>query len=558
MSRDALARLVTAEALRRAAGARSFERGRDYQRQGLVGALKLEDQAIAASVSGAERYRVLLDVSGGALAGSCTCPVGRDGGFCKHCVALGLAWLTGGSGDEEPPPSGDELRKQLVTLGAEALAALLVERARDDDTLHARLLAMTAPDDARAGGRLAQAFEIALDPGGFIDWREMYDYASGLDAVIDNAQRQLAGQPVAMITFCERALEGIERAYEFVDDSNGMLGDTAQRLQDLHLDACERARPDPRPLAERLFGYQVADDYGHFDAAAETYAHVLGAAGLARYRELTQAAWEALPSLGPGDDRRRHDGNRWTLERMMLALARAEDDADAVVEILRRDLSGPHRYLQIAETLQAAGRPDEATVWAERGLAAGEERRDARLVDFLVSSYGQAERHDDAMRLAWDAFAAAPQLTTYQRLSRAARRAGEWPAWRERAQAQLRKRKGERSELVAILLDEDDADTAWAEAQEHGCRPDLWLDLARRREQEHPRDALGVYLTRIEPAIRHSDGHTYDGAVAWLETVERLYRRLDEEATFAALIAGIRATHRAKRNLMRRLDQKRW
>lgn len=78
----ALTDLVAWETLRRLAGQRTFERGEEYAEFGAVGSRQWEDSSIRAGVQDAERYRVRLEVDGGKLAGSCPCPIGRDGLFC--------------------------------------------------------------------------------------------------------------------------------------------------------------------------------------------------------------------------------------------------------------------------------------------------------------------------------------------------------------------------------------------------------------------------------------------------------------------------------------------
>ena len=84
------------------------------------------------------------------------------------------------------------------------------------------------------------------------------------------------------------------------------------------------------------------------------------------------------------------------------------------------------------------------------------------------------------------------------------------------------------------------------------------LALARVRERDHPGDALEVYLAQIEPAIRASDNHTYAGAVEWLEKAQALYARLGLGHAFDELVLGLRERHRAKRNLIKRLDERSW
>ncbi|MFD2425332.1 hypothetical protein ACFSUI_16035 [Ralstonia solanacearum] len=54
----------------------------------------------------------------------------------------------------------------------------------------------------------------------------------------------------------------------------------------------------------------------------------------------------------------------------MTVLADLDGDIDAWVRIKAKDLSGPHRYLQIAQALCQHGRSGDALAWAERGLQA--------------------------------------------------------------------------------------------------------------------------------------------------------------------------------------------
>jgi len=63
---------------------------------------------------------------------------------------------------------------------------------------------------------------------------------------------------------------------------------------------------------------------------------------------------------------------------------------------------------------------------------------------------------------------------------------------------------------------------------------------------------------QIEPAIRHSDNRTYAGAVEWLEKVRAIFERLQQGDAFDDFVREIRERHRAKRNLIKRLDERGW
>mgnify|MGYP004667577171 CR=1 FL=1 len=85
--------VVTAGNLRSAAGSRSYSRGEDYFHSGAVHHLYCDGEQLTADVHGTHVYRTRIVNENGCLDGECSCPVGRDGAFCKHLVALGLAYL---------------------------------------------------------------------------------------------------------------------------------------------------------------------------------------------------------------------------------------------------------------------------------------------------------------------------------------------------------------------------------------------------------------------------------------------------------------------------------
>jgi uncharacterized Zn finger protein len=257
----------------------------------------------------------------------------------------------------------------------------------------------------------------------------------------------------------------------------------------------------------------------------------------------------------------------------METLARETGDVEALVAVKKRDLSMPYGYLQIAETYRAARKHDLALEWAERGLAAFPQRRDSRLVEFLAAEYHRRKRHDEALALIWAEFVDSPDLEHYRLLKEHAGKSGAWPSWREKALEHLReaRAKGPKtrgtagiwardasSELVQVFLWEKDAQAAWREAQAGGCSEALWMELAKRREQDHPQDALPIYRRQIEPILRHMGNDAYREAVQMLRRIRGVLVRLGREAEFAAYLQSLRAVHKPKRNFIKLLDHARW
>ena len=159
-----------------------------------------------------------------------------------------------------------------------------------------------------------------------------------------------------------------------------------------------------------------------------------------------------------------------------------------------------------------------------------------------------------------------------------ARLAGVWEDSRERALAKLRaqveteiaaasrKKTGrpqpwavcDASALVSVFLFDGDVDQAWSEAQTAGCSQVLWLELARLREQDHPSEAIPIWQSDVERAIDAKNNHAYAEAVATIARVRRLMVAAGHEEAFLPYTVQLRARHKAKRNLMKLFDQRRW
>jgi len=568
-------------ALRRMAGGVSFERGEDYYLDRQVKSLAENEGTITAKVQGTRPYQVELWIEEDDLEYFCTCPMGADGEFCKHCVAVGLAWLEAGdpkfSGKGKPSPrvTIDDVRTYLLEEDKNVLVEMLVDRAIEDDRLRQRLLMKAAKKGSKELdlATFRRAIDDAVEPDGFVDYRSAYDYAHGIEEAIDSVEELLKEEhPAEVIELTEYVLGAVEQAMGSVDDSDGNMGGILERLQELHHRACKKAKPEPEALARRLFEWELRTHYDTFYGASETYADVLGRKGLAVYRTLAETEWAKVPALGPGQRNSEEYSKRFRITHIMETLARQTGDVEAIVAIKKRDLSLAYHYLQIAETYKSARKYDLALEWAERGVKAFPEHTDSRLREFLAEEYHRRKRHDEAMALIWAEFAESPILEEYKKLKVHAQRIEQWESWREKALDYLRsevtraknQRQGNRwpwhykadhSELVRIFLWEKDVEAAWREAQEGGCSNDLWLELAAKRDKDHPEDALPIYQRQIEPTLVRKNNDAYAEAISLLRKVRELMVRLERKNEFTSFLEKVRVSHKPKRNFMKLLDR---
>lgn len=428
--------------LRRLAGGDDgLSRGENIFRAGRVDSLRAAPDRASARVRGSARfYRVKLWRSRGELLYNCSCPAGRDRLFCKHLVAVGLAWLHGapprddqeadlppadlhpahehpahGHGDDEhdpahddgpeppagpPPVSPAEVRTHVANLDKRRLVDLVMEALDYDEILRRRLMLETT--GAPAGRRLdAERLEVyrrllveAIETGEYVDYDGMPDYVQGVEEALRPLHVLLEkGQADAVIELSELAVVELDRAADLLDTSDGSLNGVYDELQRLHLEACRAARPDPVALAGRLLDYELEGGLGIFNNAANAYAEVLGPRGLEAYRRRLTVEWNRLPPLrAPAGPKRSRPA----------AVVKPPDDDDEETPFL------DHRRFQLSALMERAA----ATAGADPDTLAAVRARDlSSPQDFLgiARVYEEAGRPEQAATWAEKGLAAFPR-----------------------------------------------------------------------------------------------------------------------------------------------------
>src|SRR5947207_3875991 len=126
--------------IRSLAGDRWYARGEAYLQQGRVSDLRADGRRLTANVTGTKTYRVRLSCRNSRIEFSCSCPVGEDGNFCKHCVAVALAWVEGESTPGGPNQSAtSNLRSFLEAQDHQKLVDLILQEALRSRNLKDRL-----------------------------------------------------------------------------------------------------------------------------------------------------------------------------------------------------------------------------------------------------------------------------------------------------------------------------------------------------------------------------------------------------------------------------------
>jgi uncharacterized Zn finger protein len=540
--------------IRLAAGDRSFDRGLEYL--DAVDDLKISDTEVTASVYGSSEYTVCLIIGDQRLSGGCTCPYGRDGYFCKHCVAVGLSVLE--MGDELPRhleathAQQQALEAWLQSLSKEELLAELRGLIDEDRELRQRFELRVAAMNTDALAIRRAVMDLIMPPrSDYVDYYDANRHASDVDravTAIDDLIR--AGGAASAIGIAREAIVLFTEACQLVDDVSGSAGDAANELLAVHLRACQAAPPGPATLGSYLAGLLLDDEYV-FEPDLDDYAELLGDQGAAVVRERIVTAYAENPAS-------------WRAKYLRESMARAEGDVDTVIAIYAAELDDHGRnHLRIASELDEAGRGDEALRWAERGLREAA-HPDQQLADYLARRYAAAGRQVDVLDLRRDRFQAERSLTSYQALREAATASGVWPAERKIALALLSedKRAWPRQPawawtgpvLIDALIDDRDLDAAWAAAKDAASERQ-WLCLADASIDSHPADALAVYRTTIGALKTQTGDDNYRRIASLLLSARACHQALGTPGEFNRYVEALRTEQKRKRNLMKILDQ---
>ncbi len=313
--------------------------------------------------------------------------------------------------------------KSLEVLGAERLAALLMEISEGDAVIKRRLrLELAGQESPREVAHAIRKRLAAIGRSrGFVDWQNRRALVDDLEmqhrAIVDPLAK---ADPAEALDLCWRFLALANGIFERCDDSSGtVIGVFHNAVASLGRIA-EAARPDPRDLADRAFEALLQNGYGQYDALIPVLTPALAADGLDHLktrmlgvqrepvRKVPDAERRTIgwSSSGPiYADEMENSARRSAARLALTQIADAQGDADAfIAQYDEATRKVPKIAAEIATRLLAGGRADDA--WCV--LEAAEHRRvgwpefaweDARIA--VMDTLGKG---DDAQAARWSCF----------------------------------------------------------------------------------------------------------------------------------------------------------
>ncbi len=189
--------------------------------------------------------------------------------------------------------------------------------------------------------------------------------------IVEEIRGAVSPSPSAeLVVLIERAIGRVVKVILHADDSDGLIGDVARELLDLHAEACDAGVADTIKLARWMvkFGF---DDQDFFEPDPVRYAKALGEIGLAAFRREVQ-------------QRRKAGADSFALKYAEERLAVLDGDTQTIVRLLGGDLTAPYQFIRIAQAMEELGRDDDVLSWADRGIVETSGWQVAQLYDLAA------------------------------------------------------------------------------------------------------------------------------------------------------------------------------
>jgi uncharacterized Zn finger protein len=572
---------ITESMIRAGASPESFRRGEEYNREGAISNTTIQGTVLSGECAGtyAPYYRVQVELDEAGIAdASCTC-LYEYGGYCKHIVALLLAYMR--------HPKSFTVRKEpaefLAGLDQNDLTVILTKLIQEQPDLHDRIEAMTSvPSKSKKKRGKKVDIEVhrrhilgivhSLDG---MRMSEAYWHVGGLGNQLREVQESAAkfldaGDAESALEILLVLLEESSRGIEYIDDSDGELGgfvgdlgtSLAEAILSMELSQVERDRLVRR--LEKLIDY--AGDYGmegNLDIAVQAAKYGWGdiPKEMAFHRRLGSKVYEDDETDDWDEDKDWDEEDDYEFSKWGLPVMSGIDDiTEAKLNVLDRQgrteeylalCKKEERHLRYALKLCDLKQTAEAVKYAKKHLTTAEETlevarrlRESRLVTeaIEIGEHGlklkgskadlgewlgpveEAQGRTKQALTAWTAaFGEGPSLDIYKTIKRLA--GAGWKRLRPEVMAKLRRSYDKQVLAEVYLLEEE-----WDESIKVAEGRDAWYPVVETVADgvmhHRPEWVAKISLEHAERLMSEPKSKNYPIAAAWLKRAKQAYKLL--------------------------------
>ena len=603
---------LTESVIRAGADEKSFRRGQELYRSDAISNTSIQGHILSGECEGTQSpfYKVRAELDGGGIrSATCTCPY-NFGGYCKHIVALLLAYVHA--------PKQFAIRKEpselLADLNRDQLLALVTKLLHEHPDLYDRVEAAIALPSASGKNKTAAVKRKKVDTAVYrrqvrnimhsldrMRASEAYWHVGGLVGDLEGVEKTAmeflnAGDAEAALQILLTLIEESHDGFNYIDDSNGELGDFLSGIGEtlaeviLSLDLNEEEREDLvsdlEELDDKLSDYGIdglkvaiaAATHGWDEMPLETSVQVededdeydddedewddedemeFELEGFDRFlpssspdslgQVLTRAKLNVLERQGRTEDYLNLCINAGEHLRYALKLCDLDRVSEAVSYALKH-LTTADQALALAKRLRESDHLTEAIKIGERGLKLGGYK--AALGEWLGAIEEAQGRTEQALEAWLEAFSENPSLTTYQTVKRLA--GAQWSKLKSEVMAILEKSYFEES-LAEVLLFEKEWDAAIKVADQNAAAYRTVEIVADALIPHRPEWVIRASIKQAEGLIEQTKSKYYPAAADWLKKAKAAYAQLGQKDEWQKYLKQLKEQYKRRPALQAQL-----
>lgn len=609
------------------AGGKATAKGIKYQEEERVKEIKCTSSgSLVARVEGTIEYFTEVSLKNGKLSSICTCPVGHD---CKHGVAAVLEYLDLIEQGEDVPVVTEEdilikrsrrgfagagvseayetevssriLQEYLEKLEKPELIEILTTFAKKDNMLGRylkdRQTLASENQEIVIGGIYSELDEIWRELKSSDFWtyegEEMPDFSKvqvRLESLLDS------GHPEELLDIGKELMDKYKEIEEYDE------GDIGTQISDC-MDVVFRALSQSSLPAHEKMLYalelELKDDYSILNEPAlwrEDHTQeewMLFAEALKARLQKAETETDILYESSWERD--------YVIDRLIDALRKA-GHSEEIILISELEAERTGNYTRLVRELLDSGQKKRAEKWIYRGIKKLREYEPStayELLQTLIEINEIEENWSFVAALETEEFFRFPQLSSYIRMQKAAKKIGKWEEIREAALQYLKSGKLPVNQLeiaeelsllpgilpktgllessslkkiklpvldllIQIAIQEDDADEVvhWyeelkkskGEAEKSG-RSILEEEIANAVKDKYPEVAIEIWKNIAEDLISKTKVSSYEVASTYLRKIKETLESIEKKEEWEAYLKQIREVNRFKKKLLEILNR---
>lgn len=574
-SNKTIAELLTPSSLRSAAGSRSYSRGEDYFASGAVHHLYCDGVQLTGDVSGTRVYRTAMTVVKNELDGRCTCPMGRDGAFCKHLVALGLAYLQANK-KSETNKSAFHWKVFLKSCEREELIKIILEMSPNNTDVIERYRMANLPAAGKAKltelkskidelYALAETIEECYDEYDSFDDNGSKDDFIQQQSLLLNVLNLLAANGETQLLW-DISTYALDKLLEISVSEYDVVQEFAEEMMEFFLQAVH-AEVKSHDEAFRIFSEweRKGGNFG-FDVLSEALGELpkpvkelWAVKALEKWRGFSRCQ---LGEYGSSSERN-------YIESHLLNWADEHKDDSLKLQIMEKSLASSDDVIALAKEYRRQGMPDKVIPLLQK--AKKTLKNSTKILDLLAEELQQSGSGQQALDLAWKDFTE-NYMSAYP-LDRLQKTACHLKCWNEYYQrvlsflAEMEQKQAKskpsnsyyhdslRQRRVEVLFAHADKEAAWELSLGAVLSEEWWLKLADWRLQTVPEDAASILRKLVAKALVPTGEYAYAEVVKYLKLYGKYMGLAGKDAEFATYCSTIRVEYKRRRLLLAQMDK---